>query len=397
MNDDGKEWKVQTLMDVEAWWQQKWWQDILAFGNINELKMHLPIPGVLAIVQQYLEERELLLHAPQKSIYPLRPEFKGLRKLYADAKETFWVEEEIDLTQDALDYQELTQDEKDTMKFFLSFFVFADTLVSENLAKFSQHFQVPEIRKFYAQQSAIEEIHDTTYALMNNVIIPEKEQEAIRTAWLSHEIVKVKSAWIQKGFDDNINLAIRIILWCIVEGVFFCSSFAFFFYLRQCHHTKFPGLIHANEFIMRDETLHMNFGCEMFWLWKHKPPQSMVHNLFRSAIAVEDLFVEAAIPAHAKLTMLTSQQMKNYVRFMADRLLGQLGFDKLFHVANPFVWMEQTALETRNHFFERRTGGYQSASFKKKTIKQKTVDSTTTTAAAISPSEESFSTLVELE
>jgi len=340
--------EIKNVQGMDAWWTAAWWKDVLNFHS--------------------KEEEEVLLNPPQHNIYPERPEFQTLRNFYSNAVTTFWVHTEIDMTADAKDYNnqthgpdKLSQHEKNTIKFFLSFFAFADLLVGEYLSKFTHKFKLQEVCKFYAQQAAIEAVHDLTYGKFINDMIPEKEQNEIRNAFKDHEVVKTKSMWIQKGFDDNIDMAIRIILFCIVEGVFFCSSFAFFFYLRECHRTKFPGLLHANEFIMRDETMHMDFGCELFRLWKHKPSQEMVHNIFRSAIAVEDLFIDAALPV--KLPMLSSEQMKQYVRFMADRLLLKLGYDKLFQVKNPLPWMQQTQLETRLNFFERRTGTYQSATY----------------------------------
>jgi ribonucleotide reductase beta subunit family protein with ferritin-like domain len=118
-----------------------------------------------------------------------------------------------------------------------------------------------------------------------------------------------------------------------------------------------PGLTFSNELISRDEGLHCDFACLLYSMLHHRLPQSTVHNLISDAVVCEKEFICDSLPV--ELIGMNSRLMKQYIEFIADRLLYVLGYAKLYNTDNPFEWMELISLEGKTNFFERRVGEYQ--------------------------------------
>ena len=124
-----------------------------------------------------------------------------------------------------------------------------------------------------------------------------------------------------------------------------------------------PGLTFSNELISRDEGMHTDYAVCLFHKLIRKPKKSKVHDLFKEAVKIEKEFICDALPC--KLIGMNKELMSQYIEFVADRLLVQLGYPKLFDVSCPFDFMEMISLEGKTNFFEKRVGDYSLSSGKK--------------------------------
>ena len=122
-----------------------------------------------------------------------------------------------------------------------------------------------------------------------------------------------------------------------------------------------PGLTASNEFIARDEGLHTQFACLLYRDFiNNKLDESLIHKMFEEAIKIESNFITESLPC--KLIGMNSEHMINYIKFVADRLLVDLGYNKLFKINEcPFDFMEAISVEGKTNFFEDRPTQYQKA------------------------------------
>lgn len=122
-----------------------------------------------------------------------------------------------------------------------------------------------------------------------------------------------------------------------------------------------PGLAFSNELISRDEGLHCDFACLLYTQHLvNKLPASQVAEIIQEAVEIEKEFIIDALPV--KLIGMNSDLMSQYIEFVADRLLVELGNEKIYHATNPFDFMEMISIQGKSNFFERRVGEYQKAS-----------------------------------
>jgi len=289
-------------------------------------------------------------------------------KLYQHYKNhlsVFWITEEIDITKDMKDWNKLSDNERFFIKNILAFFAGSDGIVQENLAaRFMNEIQLAEARQFYSVQLLIEAIHSETYSLLIDTYIEEKEEKmrlfhAIETI----PCVKQKADWAKKWIESKEeNFATRLIAFAVVEGIFFSGSFCAIYWLKE--RGLMPGLTTSNEFIARDEGLHTNFACALYEEIVHKVSKEKVHNLVREAVVIEKKFITESLPCH--LVGMNDALMAQYIEFVADRLLTQLGYEKLYSTENPFDFMERISLEGKDNFFEKRVSSYAKSGVGKK-------------------------------
>ncbi len=121
-----------------------------------------------------------------------------------------------------------------------------------------------------------------------------------------------------------------------------------------------PGLTFSNELISRDEGLHTDFACMLYKDYMvEKPSEARVRELITEAVAFECEFISEALPV--SLIGMNADQMKEYIKFVADRLMRQLGYGNLYNAKNPFDWMELISMQGKTNFFEKRVAEYQKA------------------------------------
>ncbi|MFD2246825.1 ribonucleoside-diphosphate reductase small subunit [Pontibacter ruber] len=279
-------------------------------------------------------------------------------QMYKKAEASFWTAEEIDLSQDTKDWENLNDGERHFISHVLAFFAASDGIVNENLAvNFMQEVQLPEARCFYGFQIMMENIHSETYSLLIDTYIKKQsEKDYLFNALETVACVKKKGEWALKWINSE-NFTERLIAFAAVEGIFFSGSFCSIFWLKK--RGLMPGLTFSNELISRDEGLHCDFACLLYSMLQNKLPESRVHEIIRDAVAIEQEFVTDALPVD--LIGMNAKLMSQYIEFVADRLLVALGYGKIWNATNPFDFMEMISLQGKTNFFEKRVGEYQKA------------------------------------
>jgi len=260
-----------------------------------------------------------------------------------------------------VDWEKLTKDEKHFISYILAFFAASDGIVNENLVeRFSQEVQVTEARCFYGFQIAIENIHSEMYSLLIDTYIRDREQaQMLFSAIETLPCVRKKADWALRWIGDRqATFGERLVAFAAVEGIFFSGSFASIFWLKK--RGLMPGLTFSNELISRDEGLHCDFACMLFKSHlNHKPSKIRVQEIIREAVKIEQEFLTEALPC--AMIGMNCEWMKQYIEFVADRLLVDLDCEKIYKRENPFDFMETISLEGKTNFFERRVVEYQRA------------------------------------
>ncbi|XP_069053301.1 ribonucleoside-diphosphate reductase subunit M2 [Lepisosteus oculatus] len=304
-----------------------------------------------------VEDEPLLRENPRRFvIFPI--EYHDIWQMYKKAEASFWTAEEVDLSKDLKHWESLKDEERYFISHVLAFFAASDGIVNENLVEcFSQEVQVTEARCFYGFQIAMENIHSEMYSLLIDTYIKDpKEREFLFNAIETLPCVKKKADWALNwiGNKDAV-YGERVVAFAAVEGIFFSGSFASIFWLKK--RGLMPGLTFSNELISRDEGLHCDFACLMFKHLVHKPSEERVREIIENAVQIEQEFLTRALPVD--LIGMNCTLMKRYIEFVADRLMLELGFSKIYRSENPFDFMENISLEGKTNFFEKRVGEYQ--------------------------------------
>jgi len=279
---------------------------------------------------------------------------------YKKAEASFWTAEEIDLQPDLIDWEsKLNDDERHFIKHVLAFFAASDGIVNENLAEnFLAEVQYTEAKFFYGFQIAIENIHSETYSLLIDTYIKDKkDKEYLFNAIETLDCVRKKADWALRWIEEG-SFAERLVAFAAVEGIFFSGSFCSIFWLKK--RGLMPGLSFSNELISRDEGLHCDFACLLYNNHvENKLPKGKIEEIILDAVEIEKEFILEALPV--RLIGMNSELMSQYIEFVADRLLSELGCAKQFNVSNPFDFMEMISIQGKTNFFEKRVGEYQKA------------------------------------
>ena len=282
-------------------------------------------------------------------------------QMYKKAEASFWTAEEIDLSKDLHDWNnKLNDDEKYFVSHILAFFAASDGIVNENLVeRFSGEVQIPEARCFYGFQIMMENIHSETYSLLIDTYIKEPAQRThLFNAIDTIPAIRKKADWALRWITDKKStFAQRLVAFAAVEGIFFSGAFASIFWLKK--RGLMPGLTFSNELISRDEGLHTDFACLLFSHLNNRPSKQVIQDIIVDAVRIEQEFLTEALPC--ALLGMNSNLMKQYIEFVADRLLVALGNEKVYRATNPFDFMENISLGGKTNFFEKRVGEYQKA------------------------------------
>jgi len=285
-------------------------------------------------------------------------------KMYKKHEDCFWRAEEIDFSKDLSDWEKLNSGEKYFIKMILAFFAASDGIVIENLgSRFAMEVQLPEARAFYSFQMMMENVHSVTYSLQIDTYIKNAEEKTkLFHALENFPAVKKKAAWAIKWIEDkNSNFATRLVAFACVEGIFFSGSFCAIYWLKK--RGLMPGLTFSNELISRDEGIHTDFAVLLYSKLLNKLDEKKIKEIVKNAVEIEKEFICDALPC--RLIGMNATLMSRYIEFVADRLVLQLGYDKIFNSVNPFDFMEMISLDGKTNFFEKRVGDYSLSTTKK--------------------------------
>uniref|UniRef100_A0A914YUH8 Ribonucleotide reductase small subunit n=1 Tax=Panagrolaimus superbus TaxID=310955 RepID=A0A914YUH8_9BILA len=312
---------------------------------------------VKPVISKTNEDEPILRENPHRFvIFPIQ--YKDIWSFYKKAVASFWTVEEVDLGKDMADWNKMNDNEKFFISRVLAFFAASDGIVNENLLeRFSQEVQIPEARCFYGFQIAIENIHSEMYSmLIQTYIRDEAERKLLFNAIYEFEFIKKKADWALRWIaSKDTSFGERIIAFAAVEGIFFSGSFAAVFWLKK--RGLMPGLTHSNELISRDEGLHRDFACLLYKHLNNKPTVTRVHEIIRDAVKIEQEYLTEALPVD--MIGMNCNLMSQYIEFVADHLLSELGLDKIYKCENPFDFMENLSIQGKTNFFEKKVAEYQ--------------------------------------
>lgn len=290
------------------------------------------------------------------TILPLK--YPDLFDMYKRAVASFWVSEEIDLSKDLTEWDNLAEGERWFLKHILAFFSGADGVINENLAlRFYNDVKIGEARLFYGFQIAMEGIHQEVYSNIIDTYIKDKnEKNKLFNAIKTMPVIKQKADWCLKYIESNAPFQVRLVAFACVEAIQFSGAFCSIFWCKQRNMLR--GLTFSNELISRDEALHAEFAVKLYnHLPKIRNASVIVTNIIREAVDIETEFIVEALPC--RLIGMNSALMTEYIQFVANRLAVQLGVEKIYPTAkNPFSFMEKISVDTKTNFFEGRVSEY---------------------------------------
>ena len=321
---------------------------------------HLDLSGSAVDTAKAAAQEEPMLTPSDERfvIFPIK--HADLWAKYKQHMAVFWTPEEIDLSKDMAHWEKLSDNERYFIKNILGFFAGSDGIVMENLAtRFMREIQWPEAKFFYSCQNLLEAVHSETYSLLIETYIQDsKEKETLFHATKTIPCVQKKADWALSWIDSpDASFATRLLAFAVVEGVFFSGAFCAIFWLKQ--RGLMPGLTVSNEFIARDEGLHTEFACLLYSKLENRLDKKAAHKIVRDAVKIEKQFITKSIPC--EMIGMNAELMKQYIEFVADRLLLQLGYPKAYSATNPFSFMERISLEGKDNFFEKRVTTYAKA------------------------------------
>jgi len=313
------------------------------------------VTRVIAKLRKKQEEPMLVENPDRFVLFPI--EHQDVFKMYKDLVAVRWIAEEIDTTKDLAHFKALTPNERHFISRILGFFAGSDGIVNENLAaNFANEVQWPEAKAFYSEQMSNETVHSETYSRLVDAYIEDKAEKidilrSIRTM----SFVQKKAAWALHWMNSKeTDFATRLMAFAAVEGIFFSGAFCSIFWFKQ--RGILPGLTSSNEFISRDEGLHTDFACLLYSKIVNRLSKTKAYKLIREAVRIEKEFITEAIPC--SMIGMNAKLMGQYIEFVADRLLVQMGYPKTYETANPFGFMERISMEGKDNFFEKRVTSY---------------------------------------
>ncbi len=289
-------------------------------------------------------------------LFPIK--YPEIWKAYKKAESSFWTNEEIDYSKDRYDWDtKLSNNERYFIKHILAFFAGSDGIVLENInLNFANEIQIPESRCWYGFQAAIENIHSEVYStLIDKYVDDNTEKTKLFSAIQTIPCIQKKAEWAMKWMNQkNATFHERIVAFSIVEGVFFSGAFCAIYWLKK--RGLMPGLTFSNELISRDEGMHTDFAVLIYSMLNNKLNKERVYEIIKDAVDIEKEFINNAIPC--AMIGMNATLMSQYIEFVADRLLVQLGYNKLYNSDNPFDFMQLISMEGKTNFFEKRVSEY---------------------------------------
>lgn len=305
---------------------------------------------------EFLYKTEPICSDDRMKLYPIK--YEDIWDMYNKAKAAFWVAEEVSLVDDITDWEKLDEEEKHFILMVLAFFACSDFIVNENLdEEYTEKVKIPELKMFLHFQEMMEDIHTQMYQILINTLVKDNAlKDRLFNATVKIPSIQKKAEWARNSIKTG-NFIYRLVVFACVEGIFFSGSFCSIFWMKK--RGLMPGLTFSNELISRDEGLHCEFACLLYSMLETKLSKEAVFEIIADAVTIEKEFVSEALPV--ALIGMNAKLMQQYIEFVADRWLAELGYPKMFNATNPFDFMEMISLQGKTNFFEKRVGDYQKA------------------------------------
>lgn len=274
-----------------------------------------------------------------------------------------WVVEDVDTSRDKPDWSNrMSDDERHPVKYSLGLFAVFDNLVLKNLPRLHETVDCLEAQTFYAGQEDQECIHMEAYMLQIEAIArDEKERAFMLNSIQTMPGVSLLVKWARHWMDRSLPFGECFVAFAVIEGVIFSGFFCILQWLRE--RNLLPGVTDFNAFIARDEGIHCLFACLIIKKYmRNRPARSRVRAIIKSGIKAVSVMIDEALPK--KLSGIDAELVRQYVRFQADCLAVQMGYDAIYGVTNPFKFMDKLSMNqvAKYNFFERRPNQYQGAS-----------------------------------
>ena len=299
---------------------------------------------------------------------------------YLDGSANHWMPQEINMTADVAlwkDKNGLTEDERRIVMRNLGFFSTADSLVANNIVlSVYKHITNPECRQYLLRQALEEAIHTHAYQyVIESLGMDEGEifnmykeipSVAKKAAWALPFTKALSDQTFETGTEENDKILLRnlIAFYCVLEGIFFYCGFTQI--LSMGNRNKMTGTAEQFQYILRDESMHVNFGIDMINQIKLENPnlwdeemQKQAETMILQGTQLEIEYAQDTMPKG--ILGMNSEMMAEYLHFIANRRLTQIGLNEAFpNASNPFPWMSEIMdLRKEKNFFETRVIEYQ--------------------------------------
>jgi ribonucleoside-diphosphate reductase subunit M2 len=291
------------------------------------------------------------------AVFPIL--FPRLQKAFKNHQSAIWSSEELDIKADRNSWKSLSEPIRQYLENILSYFAVADNIVVENLTEnFQKEVKLQEAVRFYSLQNFIEHIHIETYSsLITNLITDKKKQKKLLEGQgLSKKSINNKIMFAKKWMDQSLPFVVRLIAFICIEGIFFSSSFAAFHWICSLGYLT-HGFKKSNEFISRDEGLHVHFGLLEYHEFFGDLDVSIIQNIVQDAVRCELEFIDESLKHDLKL--LSKNDLKDHVRYTANTVLENLNVPQIYKSKNdkiisasPFNFNVKSALNQKFNFFE---------------------------------------------
>ena len=308
------------------------------------------------------EHEPLLQPIDNKYLFTAKlEEHMDVYDLYQKQQSAIWFPGEVDYSGDRQAYLKMNKQEQHFFSHILAFFAGADLMVVENIqSRFIDDVgHIPIIQTTYTFQAMMENIHSEAYNILLTSMIPDKqEQDRLLNAVKTMPCITRKMEFGDKYQKCNCPFAMRLYAYLLFEGVFFSGSFCAIFW-NKSRGGSLGGLISANEFISRDEGLHCTFAVMLYKKLKYRLSQAEIEAMTKQAVEIETQFICESIPV--SMIGMNASTMTQYIHFVSDYWIKQLGHEPIYNVENPFNFMESISLDTKVNFFEARNTFYAKA------------------------------------
>jgi ribonucleotide reductase beta subunit family protein with ferritin-like domain len=313
---------------------------------------------------------EPLLEVSNRKYIPSHDKYTDIKKYCCQHRDIIWFENEVDLSTDIEHWYRFDASEQRLIEYFMAFFATSDGIIMKNISNnFDEEIQIFEVLDFFRTQGFMESVHVKMYdSILHTIVVDPTKRDQLRNAMDTVPSIRRKAKWAEKWLDCDIRFAVRLIAFAIVEHLFFCTAFAGIYFFKD--RGLMPGLCMSNEFISRDESLHVEFAIHLYNNYVvNKLTQIEVNKLIFEAIEIEKEFITAALPEN--IIGMNKEMMHQYAEYMANYFVIQIGHTTPWtNVKCPFGFMDKIGLQTQTSFFEKRVSSYR----KNTSVEVKSID-----------------------